>query len=245
MDSLLGRAQPTTSRGRFSWLGALPLLARHIARTMPWLTLIGGCLAGTGFLVLMTHLTHGSQMTLSQGTVRFAFLPVVAALAFLLRCPFRPLIQVTPVPAWVTPATHALVAVPIIGATCWMQLRILASTFPVSAEVHPPAVYPLVAQLVGWCAATVAVAAWVDRSRFADLGGAVGLPVSFAVIGLAWYVPASHKFLASPPAAVRELTVAWYVITVVALVLAGAAMRDQWHRYATAVRRHAVERVPI
>jgi hypothetical protein len=220
------------------------VLIRHIARTMPWLTLICGCLTGTGFLVLMAHLTHGSHMTLSQGTARFAFLPVAAALAFLLRRSFRPLIQVTPVPAWVTQAAHVLLATPFLGATCWLQLRILASTFPTVAEVHPPAVYPLVAQLVGWCAVTVAVAAWVDRSRFADLGGAVGVPVSFAIIGLAWYTPASHDVLANPPASVRELTVTWYAIAVVALVLTGAAMRDQWHRYANSTRR-AVERVPI
>ena len=210
------------------------VLIRHVARTMPWLTLISGCLAGTGFLVLMTHLADGSHMPLTQGTVRFAFLPVVAALAFLLRCPFRPLIQVTPVPAWVTPVAHVLLGAPVLGVTCLVQLRILASTFPASA-VHPPAVYPLLAQLVGWCAVTIAVAACVERSRFADLGGAVGVPASLAVIGMAWYLPASHKFLASPPAAVHELTAAWYVVAAAALVLTGTAMRDPWHRYATVI----------
>ena len=212
---------------------------------MPWLTLIGGCLTGTGFLVLMAHLTHGSHLTLSEGTVRFAFLPVVAVLAFLLRCPFRPLIQVTPVPAWVTQAAHVVLAVPVLGITCWAQLRILAGTFPASVHVHPPAVYPLIAQLVGWCAVTVAVAACVDRSRFADLGGAVGVPASLAVIGVAWYVPASHEYLANPPAALRELTVAWYMIAAVALLIASAAMRDQWHRYTATARRRAVQRVLI
>jgi hypothetical protein len=237
MDALLNKVQPRTCRRRFSWLAALPLLARHIARTMPWLTLLTGCVAGTAFLALMAHIAETSNFRLGQGTVRVAFLPAIGALAFVLRCPFRPLIQATPVPAWVSPAAHVLLAVPILAATCWAQLRIMAHAIPRGAIGHPPAVYPLIAQLVGWCAVTVVVAACVDRSRYADLGGAVAAPVSFALIAVAWYAPASARFLVDPPATPRHLTLAWYIVTVAALALTGAALRDQWHRYTPRIRR--------
>ena len=133
--------------------------------------------------------------------MRLAFLPAVAALAFVLRAPFRPVTQATPVPAWVAPAGHLLLAAPVLAATCWVQLRIMAHSIPPHApSAHAPAVYPLIAQLTGWCAVTVAAAACADRSRYADLGGAVAAPISFAAIALAWYSPVTSRFLIEPPA---------------------------------------------
>jgi hypothetical protein len=132
-------------RSRLSWLRALRLLPRPITQTMPWATLIAGCLAGTGILAVIAHFASASQPP-GPGTVRLAFLPAVAALAFVPRAPFRPLTQATPVPAWVAPAGHVLLAVPILAVTCWAQLRIMASTIPPGAVVRPPAIYPLIAQ---------------------------------------------------------------------------------------------------
>ncbi len=77
----------------------------------------------------------------------------------------------------------------------------------------------------------MAAATCVDRSRYADLGGAIAAPVTLAAIGIAWYAPASHRFLAEPPATTHAVTMTWYTIATAASVLAGAAMRDQWHRY--------------
>ena len=57
-------------------------------------------------------------------------------------------------------------------------------------------------------------------------------PVSFAAIALAWYVPASARLLAWPPATAHGVTVAWYAVASAALALTCAAMLDQWHRYA-------------
>jgi hypothetical protein len=59
----------------------------------------------------------------------------------------------------------------------------------------------------------------------------VAVPVSFAAIALAWYIPVSARDLGDPPATARAVTIAWYAIAAVALVVTGAAMRDQWHRY--------------
>lgn len=212
-------------------LRALPLLARYLARTMPWVTLITGCLAGTAFLALLAHVANTSHWALGQGTVHLSFLPAVAALAFVLRAPFRPLSQATPVPAWVMPAGHLLLAVPVLAATCWMQVRIAVLTLPPHTLGHAPAVYPLIAQLTGWSAVTVAAAACAGRSRYADLGGAVAGPVGFGIIALAWYLPVPAKFLVEPPATAHGMTIAWYAITSAALTLTCLAMRDQWHRY--------------
>lgn len=229
-----GQPARPAQRSRRSWLRALPPLARPVARTMPWAALLSGCLAGTVYLEIAARLA-GTSQPLGQGNLRLAFLPAIAALAFVPRAPFRPLTQTTPVPGWTAPAGHVLLSAPILGLTCWMQLRIIASTIPPHVLARPPAVYPLIAQLIGWCAVAVAAAAWVDRSRYADLGGAVAAPVSFAVIALAWYAPVISGFLTEPPATVSRVTISWYVVAAAASALACAAMRDQWRR--TAVTR--------
>ena len=219
-------------RHRLAWLAALPRLPRHVAATMPWVTLISGCLADLAYLAILAHVDHTAHSSLSQGTLRIAFLPAVAAVAFVVRAPFRPLTQATPVPAWVTSGGHLLLAAPVLAATCWAQLGLMAYTIPRQALSHQPAVYPLLAQLAGWCAVAVAVAACIDRSRYADLGGAIAGPVTFAAIALTWYLPVTAKILVSPPASAHGVTVAWYCVASAALVLTGAAMRDRWHRYA-------------
>jgi hypothetical protein len=218
-------------RPRLSWLRALPFLARPITQTMPWVTLITGCLAGTVFLAVMARVADTSHSPLGLGTVRLGFLPAIAALAFVLRAPFRPVTQATAVPAWVAPAGHIALAAPVLAVTCWAQLRIMTHTIPPHTVGHPPAIYPVIAQLTGWCAVTVAAAACADRSCYADLGGAIAAPVSFAANALAWYSPVTSKFLVEPPASAHRATIAWYAIATAGLALSCAAMRDHWHRY--------------
>jgi hypothetical protein len=220
-----------------SWLRALPLLAQPVTRTMPWVTLITGCLVGTAFLAVMARVADTSHSPLGPGTVRLAFLPAIAALAFVLRAPFRPVTQATPVPDWVAPAGHILLAAPVLAVTCWSQLRIMAHTIPPHTLGHPPAIYPVIAQLTGWCAVTVTAAACGDRSRYADLGGAIATPASFAAIALAWYAPATSRFLVEPPASAHGVTIAWYSITTAGLAVSCAAMRDRWHRYTRNLHR--------
>jgi hypothetical protein len=233
----VGKPTRHARRPRMSWLRALPLIARPITRTMPWVTLIAGCLAGTAFLAVMARVADTSHSPLDPGTVRLAFLPALAALAFVLRAPFRPLIQATPVPAWLAPAGHIALAAPVLAVTCWAQLRIMARTIPPHIPSHPPAIYPVIAQLTGWCAVTVAAAACADRSRYADLGGLIAAPVSFAAIALAWYVPVTSRFLIEPPATAHAVTIAWCSIATAALALSCAAMRDRWYRYTRALHR--------
>lgn len=220
-----------TRRSRVSWLRTLPLLARHIARSMPWVMLISGCLVGTAALALMAQNARDSQVPLDHSAVHIAFLPAVSVLAFVLNAPFRPLTQVTPVPAWVTPAGYLLLATPVLAATCWGQLRLMDYSMPAGSAARAPAIYPLIAQLTGWCAVTVAAAACADRSRYAGLGGAIAAPVSFAAIALAWYAPVTSRFLIEPPATAHAVTIAWYSIATAGLALSCAAMRDRWHRY--------------
>ena len=219
------------------------LLARRVSQTMPWVPLITACLAGTGFLAIMAHVADSAHWLLGLGYVRMAFLPEVAALAFVVPAPFRPLTQVTPVPAWVASAGRLLLAAPVLAATCWAQLRIANHSMSPLSLGPLPAIYPVIAQLTGWCAVTVAVAACVDRSRYADLGGASAVPVSAAAIALAWYVPMTHKLLAEPPATAHGVTFAWYAVATAALALTCVAMRDQWHRYSITVRRLAFLRL--
>ncbi len=232
-----GQPARTGQRSRLSWVRALPMLAKPIAQTMSWGALITGCLAGTVILALLAYVAETSRWPLDQGTVRVAFLPAVAALAFVPRAPFRPLSQATPVPAWVAPSGQLLLAAPVLGATGWAQLRVMTHTMP--PHTVPAAVYPLIAQLTGWCAVTVAAAACTGRSRNADHGGAHAAPVSLPIIALAWYAPMTHRFLAGPAATAHTVTIAWYAIAAAAAAVTCAAMRDQWHRYSGTLHRLA------
>jgi hypothetical protein len=236
----LGLSTRRTRRSRVSWLRTLPLLARHIARSMPWVTLASGCLVGTAVLALMAQNARNSQVPLDHSAVHLAFLPAVAVLAFVLNAPFRPLTQATPVPAWVTPAGYLLLATPVLAATCWVQLRLMDHSMPAGSVARAPAVYPLIALLTGWCAVTVTIAACVQRSRYANLGGAVAAPVSFAAITLSWFLPATGKWLnepPAPPATMHGVTITWYAIAAAAWVVTCVAMQDQWYRYARVLRR--------
>jgi hypothetical protein len=226
----VGGAESRPARSHLAWLGTLPLLARPITRTMPWVTLVIGCLAGVTYLAILAHAADTAHWSLSQGYVRFAFVPAIAALAFVVRAPLRPLTQTTPVPVWVAQVGYLLLAAPVLAVTCWTELRIVAHTIPRHAD-HA-ALYPLIAQLTGWCLVTVAAAAWADRSRYADLGGIIATLVSFAAVALVWYLPVTARFLVDPPATQHHVTIAWYVIAAAALALTCAAMRDRWHRYA-------------
>jgi hypothetical protein len=228
-----------------SWLRTLPLLARPVARSMPWVTLVSGCLAGTAVLALMAHNARTSQVPLDHSAVHIAFLPAVAVLAFVLNAPFRPLTQATPVPAWVTPAGYLLLAAPVLAATCWGQLLLMDYSLPAGSAAHAPAVSPLIALLTGWCVVTVAIAACAQRSRYANLGGAIAAPISFAAIALSWFAPVTGQWLnepPGPPATTHGVTITWYAIAAVASVVTCLAMRDQWYRYARILHRR---RVPL
>lgn len=223
--------EPAARRPVRSWPRALPAVFRHVTRTMPWATLVAGCLAATAVLWLLRYVAATNHSSVDQDTMRFTVLPVVAALAFVPRTAFRPLIDTTPVPAWLAPAGQIMLAVPVVAVTCWVQLLLIRPQNPSGVITHLPAIYPLLAQLTGWCALTVSVAASCDRSRYADLGGAVAAPASLALIAVATYGPKIGHLLATPPASPHAATAAWYTIAPAALVLTSIAMRDRWHRY--------------
>jgi hypothetical protein len=218
------------ARGRLGWLGSLPLLARPITRTMPWVTLIVGCLAGVTYLAILARAADSAHWSLSQGYVRFAFVPAIAALAFVVRTPLRPLAETTPVPVWVAPAGYLLLAAPVLAVTCWADLRIVAAT--AAHHAGHAALYPLIAQLTGWCMVTVAIAAWADRSRYVDLAGVIAVFVTVAAVAAVWYLPVTARYLVDPPASQDHVTIAWYAIATGGLALTCMAMRDHWHRYA-------------
>jgi len=197
---------------------------------MPWVTLLAGCASGTVVLALMAHFAGHSP--LDQDTVRLTFLPAVAALAFVPHVHFRPVIQTTPVATWVTAAGQILLAFPVLALTCAVQLDLMASTFPAQYRRHLLAVYPLIAQLTGWCLLTLSIAACCERTRYAALSGAIAAPVTCVVIAAVWFSPPLDRYLLSPPETARTVTVAWYTIAAAAGAVGCLAIRDQWHRYA-------------
>ena len=214
-----------TRRPRRFWTSALPGLAPHLARTTPWATLFAGCASGTLILALLAHFAGRSP--LDQSTVRVTFLPAVAALAFVPHIHFRPIIQAAPTPTWIAPVGQTLFALPVLAATCWVQLRLMAGTLPAGLAGPVPAVYPLLAQLTGWSVLTGAIAVCCERTRYASLSGAVAVPVSAVLIAAVEFIPALNRYLLTPPSAPHAATIAWYAIAAAALALAGVAVRDR------------------
>lgn len=217
------------------WISVLSGLARHLIRTTPWAALLAGCASGTLVLALLAHFAGGSP--LDQSTVRITFLPAVAALAFVPHTHSRPVTQTAPVPAWIAAAGQTVLALPLLAATCWVQLRLMDGTAPAGAAERPPAVYPLLAQLTAWNLLVAAIAVCCERTRFAALSGAIAVPVGAALIAGAEFVPEVRQYLLTPPATDRAATIAWYSTAAAALALACLASRDQWHRYARSARR--------
>lgn len=226
-------------------MSALPRLIPHLMRTTPWATLLAGCLASMAIFAALARVavTQHNTFWLDQGTVRLCLLPAVAALAFMVRVWFRPLIQAAPVPGWVAPAGQLLLAAPVLALTCWVQLRVLAVARGPHAPGDPS--YALVAQLAGWASLQVAAAACVGRSRYADLGGAVAAPVTFALIAIAWYTPGIERFLVRPDALLHSVVIGWSSITAVAVAVTCVAWRDSWHRYSRPLSRDSAPRLEV
>jgi hypothetical protein len=216
-------------RPRLFWARAFPVLTQHIMATTPWVTLLAGCASGTVMLALMAH--FAGHTPLNQNAVRVTFLPVVAALAFVPHLHLRPIIETTPVPAWIASAGQMLLALPVLALTCWVQLRLMTTTVPAGSAGHLPAFYPLLAQLMGWSALEVALANCCERTRYAALSGAIAASVTFVAIAAATFIPTLKRHLLTPPATPHAATIAWYTITAVMLALTCVAIRDQWQRY--------------
>ncbi len=222
---------PSGSRLQRDRSRAALLLARHALMTTPWATLTAGCVAGTAVLALLAYFAGTSHTPLDQTTVRLTLLPAIAALTFVPHTPLRPLAQTAPLPASIASATQIVLAVPALVVTSWVQLVIMAHTHPAIARRHLPAAYPLIAQLLGWAALALAAAACCDRSRYADLTGAIAVPITLAVIAFCWFTPGVKDLLVTGPATPRTATIAWYSIAAASLAITAAALRDTWHRY--------------
>jgi hypothetical protein len=222
---------PAESRPRRAHAQPAVLVARHAIMTTPWPTLTAGCLTGTAVLALLAYFAGTSHTPLNQTTVRLTLLPAVAALIFVPHTPLRPLAQTTPLPTSIPSATQVILAVPVLVFTSWVQLVIMAHTHPTIARHHLAAIYPLIAQLTGWAAIALAIAAGCDRSRYADLTGAIAAPITLAVIAFCWFTPGVEDLLVTGPATPRTATAAWYSIAAASLAITVAALRDTWHRY--------------
>ena len=163
--------------------------------------------------------------------MRITLLPAVAALCFTPHGHSRHVVQTAPLPAWITTAGPVLFALPLLAATCWGQLRLMAGTAPAGQAVPLPAVYPLIAEFTAWSLLGAAIAGCYERTRYASLSGAIAVPVSTALIAVAEFTPALQRHLLTPPATPRAAAIAWYALAAPALALAGIALRDRWHRY--------------
>jgi hypothetical protein len=216
-------------------------VAPHVARAMPWGTLLSGCLlgvavSGTGHQLASPYASPSATLL----TVRASFIPVAAGLAFLVRDPQRTLTSALPVRAWLTTAIRALLAVPVVAVASGAGMFLASSDIhrelgPAAAAAGNPVPLALAAEVAAWAAVALALAMVAARTRWADLGGAVAAPAALAVIGLLlWRVPG----LAPSPGISSSggqpdwgtADAAWLAAACLAAVVACLASRDPWRR---------------
>ena len=201
----------------------------HLAATMPWGTLLGGCAIGLAASAVAYRFAGPAPDPAGVTAVlRAAFVPLALVAAFLAADPHRALVAALPAPAWLTAATHTALALPVLAGTAALQLRLAAAELAIgqrytSVPAHLP--WPaLLAELGAATAIALATASVVARTRWHELGGAIAAPVSLALIA------AMHVAFAD---------VTWRLLLVGALAVATAAwaQRDPWLRLHPFVHR--------
>jgi hypothetical protein len=159
----------------------------HLAATMPWGTLLGGCAIGLAISVVGYRFAGAASDSAGvTAVVRAAFVPLVLVAAFLAADPHRPLVAALPAPAWLTAATHTALALPVLAGTAALQLRLAAAELAAGQRYtgvpgHLPRLM-LSAELAAAAAIALAAAGVVARTRWRELGGAIAAPASLAVI---------------------------------------------------------------
>ena len=216
---------------------------------MPWGTLLAGCAGGLAISVAAYQFAEPFQQPADITlTVRAGFVPIVAAVAFLLDDPHRNLTASLPAPAWLTSAARLALALPMLALTAWLQFELAAAELGIdvrsqhlSAARVPWAA--VCAEFLAWSAIALTAAALAARTRWHDLGGAIGAPAALAFIGLLAFTPL-HLF----PAAFTGLTPpqrsvwvhaewGWWAIGLLAGLLACWACRDPWLRIPASASR--------
>ena len=220
---------PMTVRARERVLrAALP----HLVATMPWGTLLGGCVIGLAVSALGYRLAGPASDSAGVTTVvRAAFVPLVLAAAFLAADPHRDLVAALPAPAWLTAATHTALALPVLTGTAALQLRLAAAELAAGQRyTGMPAHLPwlmLLAELAAAAAIALAAASVVARTRWHELGGAVAAPVALAVIAVTQAIWA-------------DVTGRILLVGALAVATAAWAQRDPWLRLRPVVRHRRV-----
>ena len=209
--------KPRVPRARVLW-AALP----HLAATMPWGTLLGGCAIGLAASVVGYRFAGpASDSAGVTAVVRAAFAPLVLVAAFLAADPHRRLVAALPAPAWLTAATHTTLALPVLAGTAALQLRLAAAELA-AGQPYPPVPahlpWPALSLELGAAAAiALATASVVARTRWHELGGAIAAPVSLAVI-------------AATQAVWADVTWRLLLVGALAIAIAAWAQRDPWLR---------------
>lgn len=204
--------------------------------------LLAGCAVGLCISLAAHLLGHPFQQPASITlTVRAAFVPVVADVAFLASGPHRALAASLPAPTWLITAAHLLIALPLLVLTAWIQLSLGAADLSAALRFQGAAAAPLPwtalgSELAAWLAVALAAAALVARTRWSDLGGAIAAPAALAFLALLALAPA-HLFPTAFTAESRSQHSAWlhaewgwWALGVIAALVLGWASRDPWLR---------------
>ena len=222
--------------------GSAAALAGHVAGMMPWRPLLAGCLTGIAVTVALRIFAGPTESPADLAVgIRASYVPVVAALAFVLHDPHRQLTGTLPARAWLTPAIRVAMALPLLALSGAIQLQI--ATRALAADLHaagqPTAAVPwvaLTAELAAWCALALTLAAGFERTRWHDLAAFMAAIVALAVVGALAMLP-----LHLLPTAITDMTRTqlrqwaaawrlWAAVGAAGILTAGWAVGDPWRR---------------
>ena len=167
---------------------------RYAWLTVPWTPAAAGCAVGIGIAVVTRQYAytfqHGSTVVM---LLRVAFLPLVAAAAFLTSDPLHGIAASLPTAHWMTAGLRIVSALPLFAATvaaeCALSAASLATIAPTSgAPDGQQSVLTQVLEGACWCVTAIALAAAVGRTRLHETAGLIGALGAIAVGGAIWFV---------------------------------------------------------
>ena len=216
---------------------------------MPWVPLLAGCVAGLAVSVTGRIFAAPSHPNIAASLFicRAGFALVVAGQAVLLADPHRPVSSSMPAPAWLTTAIRVLLAVPLVAVTAAVQLGL--------ASAGLPGVLPwvsLAAELAGWSAIALALAAGLQRTRWHDVAGVLAVPLALAAVAvlgqLHWQLFPAGLGDHSATVAWTHAGWRWAVVCAASLAIAAWSSRDSWRRasrYLPRFRRYPADGMTV
>lgn len=210
----------------------------YAARTVPWTATVAGCATGIAVAVLAQQYAHTFQHASTMlMLLRLAFIPVVAASAFICADPLRDLTASLPTPSWMITAMRISSALPVIATTLAAEIALAAAGLATvgrtsGTPVVATSVWRLAIEYVCWCATAIAITTAAGRTRLHDLAGLIG---AIGAIALGVALALSPQPSASTDGGKTQLVAmapmaSWIAAATLAVLICCISTSRRWHQ---------------